>query len=516
MHVTTTPTPAPSKQAERDHSAILTFPPCYKSKPLLPAGYPEPAPVPLLLKEWHKPFPTYLPPHYESAVVLANDRAIKKGGWADSPNFCREELELRKLKGELVSFEGEVKLDGVTGAPLNPRGRIGISGRGLLGCWGPNFAADTLVTRYNPNTFEMEMLAIQRQSGEWAIPGGMVDKGEKVSGAAIRELAEESGLSVDINCARLVYQGYVEDPRNTDNAWMESSLFHLHLSDDSVLGQTKIRPGSDARDAEWIPITEATLDNLYASHGSMVKIAISQMRARCDQESEHLPPSVLHDPTLTNWASLHGKIGVLGGSFDPIHRGHLQVAYAAMKAHGLSAVVFIPAKQNPLKDNAPMASDNERIEMLKLSFIDEPRFYVSPLEVRRLTSPSYTVDTLRMIREENKSISLYFIIGSDCLPHLSRWHSIDEIGTLAHIIPVQSVHHSREDLESLTSGLDEGLKQNLINGYVEAKIDDIRSTQIRSGIASGNGVLVNGAVEHFIRQRALYNAIPETNLAIRI
>ena len=134
----------------------------------------------------------------------------------------------------------------VGGKPRNPRGRTGMTGRGMLGKWGPNQAADPIVTRWNPqNPDELQVVAIKRQdTGEWALPGGMVDDGETVSVTVKREFKEEAGnLPTEAEQARchqlidelfarheVVYQGYVDDPRSTDNAWIETTAYHFHCS----------------------------------------------------------------------------------------------------------------------------------------------------------------------------------------------------------------------------------------------------------------------------------------------
>ena len=148
------------------------------------------------------------------------------------------------------------------GFPLNPRGRTGMRGRGLLGKWGPNHAADPIVTRFHPETGVLQLVAILRADVQrWALPGGMVEAGQGISATIRRDFEAEVGdhddpeekatmsrlldalfAGIDDDeglgghhhlvsrrlAPRLVYRGYVDDPRNTDNAWIETSacLFH--------------------------------------------------------------------------------------------------------------------------------------------------------------------------------------------------------------------------------------------------------------------------------------------------
>jgi ADP-ribose pyrophosphatase len=173
------------------------------------------------------------------------------------------------------------------GYPLNPVGRTGMAGRGLLNKWGPTQAADPILTRNNPQTGNMEVLLIQRSdTGEWALPGGKVDPGETAGQAAGRELAEEAGVAgvnLDFSKARTVYAGYVDDSRNTDNAWMESTALHHHLNAEQAQNVT-IEAGSDAAAAQWQVVDDTLYDNLFASHGQYLRQAIGNFDASPEGE----------------------------------------------------------------------------------------------------------------------------------------------------------------------------------------------------------------------------------------
>ncbi|CAD1477514.1 unnamed protein product, partial [Heterotrigona itama] len=189
------------------------------------------------------------------------------------------------------------------GYPLNPIGRTGIIGRGLLGRWGPNHAADPIVTRWkqditgvaeiNKDTRKpiLQFVAIQRQdSGEWAIPGGMVDPDETVSATLKREFMEEAMNSMKKNKAekeeleksmkeffkqgKEIYKGYVDDPRNTDNAWMETVALNFHDENNSVVGNIKLVAGDDARNVKWMDIDRNL--NLYANHSEFIKKTVEK------------------------------------------------------------------------------------------------------------------------------------------------------------------------------------------------------------------------------------------------
>jgi ADP-ribose pyrophosphatase len=235
-----------------------------------PPEYPERFPVSDRQVAWDIEYPDYIPPYYVSPVVLANDCSKNQKGWADP-----EDLSLLPLVPE-KSFEGILHHDN-EGRPLNPHGRTGITGRGLLGKWGPNYAADPIITRLNTNSGVLEMLAIERKdNGQWAIPGGMVDKGEEVSRTLSRELLEETGVTLSMERGVMTYQGYVDDPRNTDNAWMETTAKHLHLSTE-ISEKMNLLAGDDARAVQWLPLLLENIQELYASHCSLIIKALSEM-----------------------------------------------------------------------------------------------------------------------------------------------------------------------------------------------------------------------------------------------
>lgn len=233
-----------------------------------PAEYPQRFPVPDDLVGWETHFAEYAPPYYVSPVVLQHDSSRNPAGWADPEDVA--------LVPELPAdcFSGIIRFDGA-GRPLNPAGRTGMAGRGLLGKWGPNYAADPIITRINHQDQRVEMLAIQRKdNGQWAIPGGMVDRGEEVSRTLARELREETGVMLDMGEGVFVYRGYVDDPRNTDHAWMETTAKHVHLDPD-LAERMDLQAGDDARAVRWLPLTADTISNLYASHCALVKSALA-------------------------------------------------------------------------------------------------------------------------------------------------------------------------------------------------------------------------------------------------
>lgn len=193
--------------------------------------------------------------------------------------------------------------------PQNPCGNTGVKGRGILGKWGPNQAADPIVTRCDPKTKVLQFVAIKRKdNGQWAIPGGMVDDGDNVSATLKKEFGEEALASTEklkdesdeaFNARKakikevtqkifkkgdIVYKGYVDDPRNTDNSWMETTAMNFHLTSD-VADSFKLHPGDDAGAVKWLTITnkdkeESEKDKLFASHFKMLSNLVLKLKSK--------------------------------------------------------------------------------------------------------------------------------------------------------------------------------------------------------------------------------------------
>ncbi len=266
-------TPSPKLDQKWFEGDLTIYIEPYRARFEWPKGYPRRAEVPDEQVPWSVPYPDYDPPYYVAQTVLDNDRNQKPGGWADPEDVTAVE----SFPAE--TFEGPLLFD-EQGRPLNPRGRSGLAGRGLLGKWGVNYAADPIVTRIHPKFGDIEMLAVQRKdNGEWAIPGGMVDEGEEVSRTLTRELTEETGVELDMARAELVYRGFVDDPRTTDHAWIETTVKHLHLEGEEAR-KLELEAGSDALSVCWLPITERSLHKLYASHGYFVVTALALLNRR--------------------------------------------------------------------------------------------------------------------------------------------------------------------------------------------------------------------------------------------
>lgn len=259
----------------------------YKARTEKPASYQvERFPVPDDKVLWTTPFPDYKPNPYTAQSVIDNDvthpdrwKNNPKGGWADPENV--EEVDFTQRK----SHCGEIIFDTTNGRPLNPYGRTGITERGLLGKWGPNHAADPIIIRKNPIFGTTQLLVIQRDNGQLALPGGIIDNLEDPLTAALRELLEEAIKKDNLDVNKFfnnmipVYSGYVDDPRNTDNAWMETCAFvkELLFAESLILTLKKQDDEKDVKNAQWIDLTEENINSLYASHAHLVRLALAKI-----------------------------------------------------------------------------------------------------------------------------------------------------------------------------------------------------------------------------------------------
>lgn len=199
------------------------------------------------------------------------------------------------------------------------------------------------------------------------------------------------------------------------------------------------------------------------------------------------------------------NIGVLGGTFDPIHMGHLIIAEEVRARLDLSEVLFVPAGQPWLKlNNANAISPAEhRVAMVRLAIADEPAFKLSTMEVER-PGPSYTVDTMAELRRQiGAEGKLYFILGWDNLNQLPRWHQPLRLVKLCRLVPVRRVGFASPDLDALEAAVP-GLSESLV--MLDTPQIEISASEIRARVARGLSIhkLVPEVVERYIIEHGLY------------
>lgn len=186
------------------------------------------------------------------------------------------------------------------------------------------------------------------------------------------------------------------------------------------------------------------------------------------------------------------RIGVFGGSFDPVHLGHLIVAAEAHRALGLDQIRLIPAGRHPVKGADRPAPARDRLAMLRLAVADDPRFVVDDRELER-AGPSYTIDTLRALRAECPGDSLSLLIGADAARDLADWRDAAAIPALAEVVV-------------LTRPGVAVPRHPPIGRVLEVPAVDISASLVRDRCRRGESIryLVPDAVDRYIAERRLY------------
>ena len=199
------------------------------------------------------------------------------------------------------------------------------------------------------------------------------------------------------------------------------------------------------------------------------------------------------------------RIGVFGGSFDPVHRGHLLLADCCWRQAGLDRVEFIPAAQQPLKPRGPVAAEGDRVAMLRLATAARPEFRVSTLEIDR-GGVSYTVDTLRQLRADQPDAELFFLMGADSLADFPHWRDPAKICQLATPLVVRRAESPEPEFESLRPFVSPQRLEEIRAAQVAMPATPISSSQIRKLIAEGGDwrAMVPAEVAEYIGERQLY------------
>ena len=199
------------------------------------------------------------------------------------------------------------------------------------------------------------------------------------------------------------------------------------------------------------------------------------------------------------------NIGVLGGTFDPIHNGHIVVAEEVRARLNLAEVLFVPAAQPWLKEGSPILAAEHRVQMVRLAIADEPYFKLSTVEIDR-AGPSYTVDTIAELQAKlGAGDELFFILGWDNLVQLPQWREPSRLVKMCRLVAVPRSGYLLPDLSSLEAIIP-GLSRRLI--LLNKPEIDISATEIRKRVAQGLSIhhLVPEAVDEYIKKHKLYLA----------
>jgi nicotinate-nucleotide adenylyltransferase len=207
------------------------------------------------------------------------------------------------------------------------------------------------------------------------------------------------------------------------------------------------------------------------------------------------------------------RIGVFGGSFDPVHVGHQHAALAAQERFDLDRVIFVPAAQPPHKPERRLAAGRDRLAMLELAIRGHRDWSLSTIELLR-GGPSYTIDTLRALPTSldlvPAEVELYLILGSDNLDGFASWKSVREILSLARPIVIYRGDDVDSALERVRESLPPELAAAVEQGFLRLPPVAASSSEIRAAFAEGRAprdVLPPG-VEEYIREHGIYGARP--------
>ena len=197
------------------------------------------------------------------------------------------------------------------------------------------------------------------------------------------------------------------------------------------------------------------------------------------------------------------KKGILGGTFDPVHNGHLAIAEQVMAQLHLDEVVFMPAGQPWLKKDRLVSPAEHRLKMLQMAIEGKPHFRISIVELDR-TGDTYTIDTIAGMQAQlGEGDELFFIIGWDKLPELPRWKDVSRLLRICRLAAVPRPGYSLPDLKALEAAVPGAASRVVL---LDRPLVDVSASAIRQRVARGVAIshLVPEPVERYIRQQGLY------------
>lgn len=214
------------------------------------------------------------------------------------------------------------------------------------------------------------------------------------------------------------------------------------------------------------------------------------------------------------------RIGILGGTFDPVHNGHLAIAQEVQHRLKLDQIRFVPAAQPPHKPNYSIAPFEDRVAMLETALADQPAFTVSLLEAE-LPGPSYTIDTLKALRHRlGEDVRLFFVIGLDAFAEINTWKKYARLPQEADFVVITRPTHNPETARDIIENFFPKYEFDAKTGAWRSRNDsasgrihilnisplEISSTKIRELFRSGKAIthLVPSGIEEYIREHGLY------------
>lgn len=203
---------------------------------------------------------------------------------------------------------------------------------------------------------------------------------------------------------------------------------------------------------------------------------------------------------------MNERIILFGGTFDPIHNGHIKVAESAIKLLRGDMLVFIPAKRSPHKKEQPGAGKSQRYEMIKLSIENHPEFKISDCEFYR-NEPSYTLDTVRHFKKIfGNNAELFWLVGADTVKDLCHWYKIEELVDECRLTIMRRGGVETPDFSEIEKTIGPERASKLKSDMIPTPLIDISSTEIRRKISNGGSCLesLTPKVADFIKKNGIY------------
>ncbi len=202
------------------------------------------------------------------------------------------------------------------------------------------------------------------------------------------------------------------------------------------------------------------------------------------------------------------KIGIMGGTFNPIHFGHLFLAENAFEQIGLDQILFMPSKNPPHKAKPYQVSDQQRVEMISLAIKDNPHFALSTFELER-DGYTYTADTLTLLKEEHSDEEYYFIVGADSLFMMQQWYQPEVVFGLCTVVAASRDNVELEKLQQQAEALKQQFQAKIL--LLDMPTIQIASEEIRNRLKEQRSVryyLPEGVID-YINKHNLYRTTPE-------